>query len=112
MALAERMGERILQSISHLGALEIARITNVEIGIRVANELELDAPIPGPTVGRWINGSNVPSLDTLAALARVLNVDPGWLVFGDLSGAPRLRDRVVEGAEPVGRESNEEAVDR
>ena len=38
-------------------------------------------------VAKWLEGS-VPGLDTIAALAVALNVDPGWLAFGDRSLAP------------------------
>lgn len=44
-------------------------------------------PVHQTTVGRWFKDS-MPDGDTIAALAQVLEVDPGWLMFGDQSEAP------------------------
>lgn len=43
-------------------------------------------PIDKSTVGRWRDGSE-PNSDNLIALAKVLRVDPGWLLLGDATTA-------------------------
>lgn len=53
---------------------------------RVARVLGRD-PVDAGTGGRWFKGTQ-PSLATIAALAIVFEVDPGWLAFGELSMAP------------------------
>lgn len=45
------------------------------------------APISQAAVSRWYKSAE-PGLATIQALAEILNVDPGWLAFGDASGAP------------------------
>ena len=59
-----------------------------EIGRAVAAYLGIQEAIGQGTVSRWFRGS-IPDLPTIAALARTLNVDPGWLAFNDLSDAPK-----------------------
>lgn len=39
------------------------------------------------TANRWRKGA-VPDLTTISGIARVCEVDPGWLAFGEASGAP------------------------
>jgi transcriptional regulator with XRE-family HTH domain len=41
------------------------------------------------TVNRYFRGETIPPLDTIVALARVLQVDPGWIAFGEDSQAPK-----------------------
>lgn len=40
------------------------------------------------SVSKWMNGEVHPQLELIPAIAYVLNVDPGWLAFGDDSEAP------------------------
>lgn len=42
-------------------------------------------PPNASTVGRW-KDDNVPDLATIALISKVLDVDPGWLAFGEASG--------------------------
>lgn len=50
---------------------------------------ELKESVSSGDVGRWLGGQAVPSsLARITAFARVLDVDPGWLSFGDASRAP------------------------
>src|SRR5580704_2944477 len=44
------------------------------------------------TIKRWFEGAK-PDIDTIARLAKVVNVDPGWLAFGPESAAPMVRHR-------------------
>lgn len=68
---------------------EIGRdLSQDEVGREVARYLGLQEAIGQGTVSRWFRGS-IPDLRTIGGLALVLNVDPGWLAFGDLSAAPK-----------------------
>ncbi len=51
-------------------------------------------PIPQPTVSRWFR-DRLPDPPTMCALAAALQVDPGWLAFGDASKAPRPNDPIA-----------------
>lgn len=57
----------------------------------VSRKLGLREPLTQGTVSRWLKGSE-PDLVTIAAIASVLGVDPGWLAFGQLTHAPPPRD--------------------
>lgn len=43
-------------------------------------------------VSRWMGGQEPGELETIIGLAQVLEVDPGWLAFGDASRAPAPSD--------------------
>lgn len=77
---------------SHLARqAEIGRdLGQDEVGREVGRYLGLEGAVGQGTVSRWFRAS-IPDLRTIAALALVLNVDPGWLAFGDLSAAPKPR---------------------
>jgi len=50
------------------------------------------------SVSRWLKGTE-PSLETIVALAKILDVDPGWLSFGSASQAPPPDDPMYRGME-------------
>jgi transcriptional regulator with XRE-family HTH domain len=54
----------------------------------------LGEAVPQPTVSRWFR-DRLPDAPTLCALADALQVDPGWLAFGDASKAPRPDDPIA-----------------
>lgn len=58
-----------------------------EIGIEVGRVLR-SAPVQAGTVRRWFRDVVPSDLDSLYAMAVVLNVDAGWLAFGERSQAP------------------------
>jgi hypothetical protein len=79
---------RLLWAIQGLERREQKRkVENAEIGRRVAEGLGRTPAYRSQTVGKWLEGSE-PSSEVVAMLARVLDVDPGWLAFGSLSQAP------------------------
>ena len=45
-------------------------------------DLARDMDTSSPTISRWENGENIPDVLTIAKLAKVLGVEPGWLAFG------------------------------
>ena len=53
------------------------------------------------SISDWLNGISEPTLLDILYLSRILGVDPGWLAFGDYSGAPRPTDPVRERAIPI-----------
>ncbi len=61
------------------------------LGRQVGRMLPDKAPLSQSAVSRWMKGSR-PDLETIASIAHVLQVDPGWLAFGELSGAPAPED--------------------
>lgn len=48
--------------------------------------LVLGRPVSTSQVTRWRDGRE-PEVEAMAALAKVLHVDPGWLAFGESSTA-------------------------
>lgn len=79
-------GDRFFDAWAHLDQRERRRVSGVEFARRVGKELK-SSPPSGSTVGRWKEGT-IPDITTVAAIARACDVDPGWLAFGHLSGAP------------------------
>jgi transcriptional regulator with XRE-family HTH domain len=85
------LGERILIARFEASALRSEKLTQERLGGLVSRELSKGAPVTAATVSRWESGDTVPSVTTLAAIARVCGVDPGWLAFGAESAAPGPR---------------------
>lgn len=48
-------------------------------------------------MSRYLRGSTTPPVGTIAAIAKVLGVDPGWLAFGPASQAPAPNDPMLNG---------------
>ena len=61
------------------------------LGRQVGKKLVDREPLSQSAVSRWMKGAK-PDLETIAAIAEVLQVDPGWLAFGELSRAPAPED--------------------
>lgn len=59
-----------------------------ELGEIVSTALERRQPYDASQVSRWFGGRSVPDLRTICEIARALDVDPGWLAFGEDSKAP------------------------
>jgi transcriptional regulator with XRE-family HTH domain len=58
------------------------KIEQAEIAERVAKLLGRD-PFTPAAVSKWLNGSSEPNLETIQAIAKAFEVDPGWLAFGE-----------------------------
>jgi len=57
-------------------------------GVVADRAREYDPGIDDSSVSRWLNGESLPQTPLrVVALARVLGVDPGWLLFGKESTA-------------------------
>lgn len=85
------LGERILIARFEASALRSEKLSQERLGILVSRDLSKGAPVTAATVSRWESGDTVPSVTTIAAIARVCGVDPGWLAFGAESAAPSPR---------------------
>jgi transcriptional regulator with XRE-family HTH domain len=85
------LGERILIARFEASALRSEKLSQERLGVLVSRELSKGAPVTAATVSRWESGDTVPSVTTIAAIARVCGVDPGWLGFGAESAAPSPR---------------------
>jgi transcriptional regulator with XRE-family HTH domain len=110
------LGERILLARFEASALRSEKLSQERLGVLVSRELSKGAPVTAATVSRWESGDTVPSIATLAAVARVCGVDPGWLAFGAESAAPsprrgkrQLADQPPEREDPR-RETHEQDV--
>jgi len=89
----------------------VARLTAALLSIgcaatptRMAKEFNLRYPDQAVTVQaarRWMRGETFPIDTKLIALAAWLDVDPGWLRFGDTSAhpAPLFPDHIDDGLE-------------
>jgi transcriptional regulator with XRE-family HTH domain len=69
------------------------------LGKRVGRLLG-EAELSQSAVSRWFKGAT-PDLDTIAAIAKALEVDPGWLAFGDASLAPSPEDQIKNHLRPL-----------
>lgn len=83
--------KRFFEATLEYGRVEGEMWTPEILGEKVAKEMhgkKKDKPFSASSVSRWKSGV-IPNVVTVAAMARVLHVDPGWLAFGEFSKAPR-----------------------
>ena len=66
MITAEQIRERIAEAIRQSG------MTQTELACKVG--------IKQPTIGQYLSGRAMPSLETFANLCKVLDVDPGYIL--------------------------------
>lgn len=86
---AEAFGGRVLRAWLAYQARVGRRMPQTELTALVNDRMAAegsDATVTAATVSRWFYGQ-VPDLWTLGVLAAVLEVDPGWLAFGDDTSA-------------------------
>ncbi len=67
------------------------RISQAEIGRRMAERLP-SGRSPA-AVSEWWTGKSIPDTITMAALADILEVSPGWLAFGEGDAVPEQEER-------------------
>lgn len=78
--MPQSFAERLRRSWLMLQAAEGRELDQVELAKRVGKVMKR-TPVVQASVSRWFRGT-VPDVATVAALAEVLHVDPGWLAFG------------------------------
>ena len=84
--LMQTFADRYRAAFKRLEMMEGGDVTNLEMAERVAVFLERK-PVSAVSASRWKNGA-VPDLGIIGALAEICGVDPGWLAFGESTGAP------------------------
>lgn len=82
----ERFAERLRHAIWLLGRPPGKSPTQSELAQSVQNEI--GKSVSQATVAGWLAGAFPRSIESMLALAEVLDVDPGWLYFGEASKAP------------------------
>jgi transcriptional regulator with XRE-family HTH domain len=125
--MSQTFGERARRALLRLQADEGAPITLADLGERVAQGEGRAEPYTATAVSRWLNDKQEPTLAVVAALARVLKVEPGVLAFGDhtnghtprqparpdiASGTPGQEVNRVEGLSPAARAREDAARKR
>ena len=66
------------------------KISDEEIGIRVARKLKRPEPYSYQAVGAWMKGREPDSFEVVRALAEVLGCDAADLAFGPAGGSEPL----------------------
>jgi len=84
-------GDRLFRATLSYAARAGKMPSQTAIGILVGKELG-QAPPHQTTVAAWFKGT-APALPVIAAIAKALGVDPGWLAFGPLTAANMLSPR-------------------
>lgn len=82
--------KRFFEAMLEYARIEGEMLTHVGLAKKVAKELggkRRGKPHSASSVSRWKEGV-IPDVATVAAIARVLHVDPGWLAFGEESASP------------------------
>ena len=72
---------RLFQAVSRLEGGLGRRLNQEELGERVGKAMGRE-PYDQSSVSDWLTNGVVPPVPTVAALAQVCGVDPGWLAFG------------------------------
>jgi hypothetical protein len=87
------------------------RISQETFGRMISRYVGREKAITGATVSRWEADEAVPDIATIAAVASLCGLDPGWLAFGSRSGAPTPEDR-WKSATAAMREASERAQEQ
>lgn len=82
----EDFGDRLFTAMLVLQGTSREKISETELGRRVAALLEREKPFSQTAVSGWLDGA-FPEVVTVGAIAEVCGVDPGWLAFGEKSKA-------------------------
>lgn len=97
------LGQRILLAHLDVARREGRRIPQGEFGRMVADAMGRPEPFSNAVVSEWQSDKKVPPVDVLAAIARVAGWDPGYLAFGDDSGAPTPDEDTGKGRRARGK---------
>lgn len=94
MLLAQALNERV--SLATFGKLVAAE----ESRLRALRGADALTPYSASSISRWESGEAEPTSTTFLAISRVLakhhvEADPGWLAYGEESGAPGPKHRAI-----------------
>lgn len=87
MRLCNAFGRRLRSAVRRFDEahdVDVSQSEIAEMAARIADEI----PKRSSSVSAWFRGKSLPAMTTLVGLAKALEVDPGWLAFGELSQAP------------------------
>lgn len=93
----DTFASRLVQACEQVGMKDFGRQSEIRRKLKSSYGLELS----GQCVSNWFRGATTPRSETLDRLAKILGVDPAWLMFGHAKGAsaaPRVEPSVP--AEP------------
>ncbi len=77
------------------------RLTQTELGKHIGRMVGYK--VGQYTVSDWFRGETIPPILEIEAIARCLEVDPGWLSYGKATVAPGPFDHVLANQEPMRR---------
>lgn len=105
MATNAGFKRRMFEALLALSQSEGEMVKQNEVMRRLG---ERGVKVTGAAVNRWFKGRR-PACETIEALGEVLGVDPGWLAFGEKSGAegPVLPPQAVPVPRGQGRKRKE-----
>lgn len=108
MAGPEDFPKRLFDAWLRLQQMEGRSVSQRELGERVSATMQRASALHPTAVNKWFKDGTIPDPLTVVALAEVLRAgrareicDPGWLVFGEESGAPAPRDAAGEATEAM-----------
>lgn len=87
----------MLEAILYASSVENRKLSQADVGEKVGKVLRRKQ-LTAAAVSRHFGG-RVPTVPVLAAYAKAMHVDPGWLAFGEASdaSAPPLRSAELSG---------------
>lgn len=82
---------RMLEAILYASSVQDRKLSQADVATKVGKVLK-KKQLTAAAVSRHFGG-RMPTVPVLAAYAKAMHVDPGWLAFGDASdaSAPPLR---------------------
>lgn len=98
--------------MAHLALAQALRrkVSLEEFGERVARELDREEGFKPSTVSEWERDVKTPPVEVVGAIARVVGWDPGYLAYGEASGAPQPTNSVVAATAESPRTDNTKAA--
>jgi transcriptional regulator with XRE-family HTH domain len=100
--MAETFRDRLFRAWQLLQVRQQGILSQAWLGAEVGRELGAAEPVTQSTISKWMSGASAPQdTDTMVALAKVLEVDPGWLTFGAASKAPAPHDPFKQGMQSL-----------
>lgn len=82
------VGRRITRARLEFAEQTHQKVSQEQFGLYVGRALGYPKGITGATVSRWEAEETLPDLITIAAIAMLAGVDPGWLAYGTRSKSP------------------------
>jgi transcriptional regulator with XRE-family HTH domain len=101
---SEGYRERVFRAWYRRQIIHGGELSQEWLAEQISRNLRRPGVLSQGAVSRYLRGHRIPDLDTMAALADALMVDPGWLAFGTRCAAPApievLRDGMTHLEQP------------